>query len=175
MRVVYIANYKNHYMFTKDFFKRYLLRGFIAAAVYCVTVVIFLYNKSFQSIWVLFLGSALYMAAVATIIYLSSRAHKFADSPLTSAISGHVLSLTGAALSVILSLILYFLFYIGIDGTKGETLHQAPADLSANGATHGMLFVLIMVAAFGNTITGFFAAIFTSFGASKKQESEQAS
>ncbi len=175
MRVVYIANYKNHYMFTKDFFKRYLLRGFIAAAVYCVTVVIFLYNKSFQSIWVLFLGSVLYMAAVAIIIYLSSRAHKFADSPLTSAISGHVLSLTGAALSVILSLLLYLIFYASASAENTtETLQHAPAVMPHN-ATHGMLFVLIMISAFGNTITGFFAAIFTSFGASKKQESEQAS
>lgn len=159
----------------KDFVKRYFLRAFIAAAVYCITVIIFLIQKQFQSIWLLFLGNALYLAAVATIIFLSNKAQKFEGSPLTSAISGHVLSLTGAAMSVVLSLILYFLFYAGVDGSKGETLHQAPANVSSNGATHGMLFVLIVVSALGNTITGFFAAIFTSFGASKKQESEQAS
>lgn len=159
----------------KDYFKRYFLRALMAASVYCIMVVIFLIQKQFQSIWLLFLGNALYLAAVATIVFLSSKAQKFEGSPLTSAISGHMLSITGAALSVILSLLLYFLFYVGIDGSKGETLHQAPADLSANGASHGMLFILIVVAALGNTITGFFAAIFTSFGSSKKQESEQAS
>lgn len=159
----------------KDFAKRYFLRATIAAAVYCITVVIFLVQKQFQSIWLLFLGNALYLAAISIIVFLSNKAQKFEESPLTSSISGHVLSVTGAAVSVILSLILYALFYIGIDGSKGEVLHQAPADLSSNGPTHGMLFVLIVVAALGNTITGFFAAIFTSFGASKKQESEQAS
>ena len=116
------------------------------------------------------------MAAISVIVFLSNKAEKFEESPLTSSISGHILSLTGAAISVVLSLLLYVLFYTGIDdGSKGETLHQAPAGLSSNGSTHGMLFVLIVVAALGNTITGFFAAIFTSFGASKKQESEQAS
>ena len=154
-------------MFT-DFFKRYFVRALIAASVYCIMVVIFLVQKQFQSIWLLFLGNALYLAAIATIVYLSNKADKFEDSAITSTISGHILSVSGAALSVILSLLLYLLFYLGIDGTKGEALHQAPADLSGNGATHGMLFVLVVVAALGNTITGFFAALFTSFGASQR-------
>lgn len=162
-------------MFTKDFFKRYLLRGFIAAAVYCVTVVIFLYNEAFQSTWVLFLGCALYMAAVATIVYLSNRSHKFTDSPLTSAISGHVLSLTGAALSVILSLIIYLIFSISASSQHTtETLQHTPAGMPHN-ATHGILFVILVVAALGNTITGFFAALFTSFGSSQRRTNEQAS
>lgn len=162
-------------MFDKHFLRKYLLRGFIAAAIYCITVVIFLYNKTFQSIWVLFLGSALYMVAIALLVFLSNRTQTVSNSSGSSTISGYVLSLTGAALSVILSLFLYLLFYSGTSGAKGETLHHAPADLSANGATHGMLFVLIVVAALGNTITGFFAALFTSFGVSKKQSNEQAS
>ena len=153
-------------MFT-DFVKRYLIRGLIAASIYCIMVVLFLIQKQFQSIWLLFLGNALYLAAIAIIVFLSNRANKFEDSPITSAISGHILSLSGAALSVVLSLILYFLFNAGIDGSKGETLHQAPVNLSGNGATHGMLFVLVVVAALGNTITGFFAALFTSFDTSK--------
>ncbi len=162
-------------MFTKDFFKKYLLRGFIAAAVYCITVVIFLVNESFQSIWVLFLGSVLYMAAVATIVYLSNRSHRFTDSPVTSAISGHVLSLTGAALSVILSLIIYLIFSAGASARHTtESLQHTPAGMPHN-ATHGILFVVLVVAALGNTITGFFAALFTSFGSSQQRPNEQAS
>ncbi|MDQ2751719.1 MAG: hypothetical protein M3R72_01700 [Bacteroidota bacterium] len=162
-------------MFTKDFFKRYLLRGFIAAAVYCVTVVIFLYNETFQSIWVLFLGCALYMCSIAAIIYFSNREHKFTDSPVTSAISGHVLSFTGAALTVILSLVLYLIFNISASAEHTtEALQHTPAGMPHN-TTHGILFVLIVVAALGNTITGFFAALFTSFGSSKQRTNEQAS
>ena len=153
-------------MFT-DFAKRYLLRGLIAAGVYCITVVLFLIQKKFESIWLLFLGNALFLAAIAIITYLSNRAQKFEGSPIASTISGHILSVTGAALSVVLSLVLYFLFSAGIDGSKGETLHQAPANLSGNGATHGMLFVLVVVAALGNTVTGFFAALFASFDSNK--------
>ncbi len=156
----------------KDFVKRYFLRGFIAAAIYCIMVLIFLFQNHFQSIWLLFLGNGLYLLAVATIVYLSNKAKKFSESPFTSAISGHVLSLTGAAFAVVLSLVLYFLFYLGIDGTKGETLHQAPTEMSHNASNNGIVFVLIIVAALGNTITGFFAAVitsFTSFTSSKKE------
>ena len=156
----------------KDFAKRYFLRGFIAACIYCVMVVIFLFQNRFQSIWLLFLGNGFYLLAVATIVFLSNKAKKFSESPVTSAISGHALSLTGAAFSVILSLLLYLMFYLGIDGTKGEPLHQAPAEMHQNAPNNGIIFVLIVVAALGNTITGFFAAIitsFTSFTASKKE------
>ncbi len=155
-------------MFSKNYIKAYLFRGLIAAAIYCVTVVIFLVQEKFQSIWVLYLGNALYMLAVATIIFLNNKAHKFTDSPVTSAISGHVLSITGAALSVILSLLLYFLFSTGIfTGQTGEVLKHAPSQMSEN-SSHGMLFILIVNAALGNTITGFFAAVFASFSASRK-------
>ncbi len=163
-------------MFSKDFIKNYLVRGLIAAIVYSVTVVIFLTQQRFQSIWLLFLGNALFMLAVATLVYLHNRQNKFSDSPVTSAISGHVLSFTGATLSVILSLLLYALFATGVvDGEKGEILKQVPAQMRESSSNHGMLFVLIVVAALGNTITGFFAAIFSSFGSSNNKMSENRS
>ncbi len=147
--------------------KTYVPRALIAAVVYCITVVIFLSNENYRSIWILFGGNVLYMLTVAIIVYIRYHAHSFKGSPVTTAISGHILSLTGAALSVILSLLLYFLYDLIIRRAHGETLQNAPAGLDAN-STHGMLFVLVMLAAFGNTVAGFFAALFTSFEASKK-------
>ncbi len=163
-------------MFKKDFVKTYLLRGLVAAAVYGVTVVIFLTQQKFQSIWLLFLGNALYMLTIALLVYLYNRQNQFRESPVTSAISGHILSFTGAALSVVLSLLLYFAFSTGIgDGQPGELLRQVPAQMKESNTNHGMLFVLVVVAALGNTITGFFAAIFSSFGSSKNKMSESRS
>jgi len=147
--------------------KIYIPRALIAAAVYCIAVVIFLSHENYQSIWILFLGNVLYMLSITAIVYLTYHAHLFKESPVTSAISGHILSLAGAALSVILSLLLYFLFDLIIRSSHGETLQNAPAGFAAN-STHGMLFVLVMLAAFGNTVAGFFAALFTSFDVSKK-------
>ncbi|MEP6684450.1 MAG: hypothetical protein ABJA35_14370 [Parafilimonas sp.] len=123
-------------------------------------------NEKYQSIWILFLGNALYMLSVGSIVYLSNRAKKFDQSPVTSAISGHVLSFTGAAISVILSVILYLAFTVS---SNGEKLHKAPADMSVHPA-FSMIFILILVAALGNTITGFFAALFTSFDTSKQKQ-----
>jgi hypothetical protein len=147
--------------------KTYIPRAFIAAAVYCIAVVIFLSHENYQSIWILFVGNVLYLLSIAVITYLSYRVSAFKESPVTSAISGHILSLTGAALSVVLSLILYFLYDWIIRGSHGEVLQNAPASFSP-GAAHGMLWVLVILAAFGNTVAGFFAALFTSFDASKK-------
>jgi hypothetical protein len=155
-------------MSIQNFLKTYIPRALIAAAVYCIAVVIFLSRENYQSIWILFLGNVLYMLSITVIVYLTYRADSFKESPVTSAISGHILSFTGAALSVILSLLLYFLYDLVIRGSQGETLQNAPAGFSSN-STHGMLFVLVILAAFGNTVAGFFAALFTSFDASKKQ------
>src|SRR3982751_3142105 len=94
----------------QNFLKTYIPRALIAAVIYCIPVVIFLSNEKYQSIWILFAGNVLYLLSIAVIIYLDSRAHSFKEPPLTSAISGHILSLVGAALSVILSLLLYFLY-----------------------------------------------------------------
>ncbi len=159
------------FMSVKSFLKMYVPRALISAVVYSITVFIFLSQQNYKSIWILFLGSVLFMLTIAVLIYINYRSQAFKKSPLTSAISGHVLSLTGSALSVILSLLLYFLFDLVIRSAKGETLQNAPASLAAN-STHGMLFVLILVAAFGNTVAGFFAALFTSFDASKKQAAD---
>ncbi|MEO8711879.1 MAG: hypothetical protein ABI405_07150 [Parafilimonas sp.] len=149
-----------------NYLKTYVPRALIAAGIYCITVIIFLSKGTYESIWILYCGNALYLISMAIIIYITYSAQKFETSPLTSTISGHILSVTGAAITVIVSVILYLLFYLGIGGLRGETLQDAPAGLAA-GATHGILFVLIMNAVFGNTIAGFFAALFTSFDATK--------
>ncbi len=150
----------------KNFLKTYFSRALIAACVYCITVVIFLISKKYQSVWILFLGNAFYMLSVGAIVFLSNKAKKFNQSPVTSAISGNILSITGAALSVILSVVLYLIFYAS---NNSESLHKAPAEMSVN-PTFSMLFILVLVAAFGNTVTGFFAALFTSFDVSKKKQ-----
>lgn len=146
-----------------NFFKKYFIRGLIAACIYCITVVIFLINKKYQSIWVLFLGNALYMLSIGAFVFLKNKG-KRNKSPVASSISGHILSFTGAAISVIISIMLYLLFTT-VD--NGEKLHKAPATLSANPA-FSIILILIIVAALGNTVTGFFAALFTSFDTSVK-------
>ena len=150
----------------KNYLKTYFSRAFIAACIYCITVVIFLINEKYQSVWILFLGNALYMLSIGTLVFIRNKAKKFNQSGVTSAISGHILSITGAALSVILSVVLYLIFSAS---NGGESLHKAPADMSVH-PTFSMLFILVLVAAFGNTVAGFFAALFTSFDVSKKKQ-----
>lgn len=91
-------------MSVKSFLKTYVPRALIPAAVYSITVFIFLSQENYKSIWILFLGSVLFMFTIAVVIYINYRSQAFKKSPLTSAFSGYLLSLTGSALSVILSL-----------------------------------------------------------------------
>ena len=144
--------------------KKYFLPALIAASVYCITVVIFLSSEKYQSIWVLFLGNALFLFSIAAIVYLSNKS-KANVQAMTSAISGTVLSITGAAISVILSILLYLAFSAF---NKGEKLHEAPAAMSVH-PVFNILFVLVVIAALGNTISGFFAALFTSFDSAKSK------
>lgn len=147
-----------------NFFKKYFFRALIAACIYCITVVIFLMNEKYQSIWILFLGNALYMLSIGAFVFLKNK-NKRNQSPVASSISGHILSFTGAAISVILSIVLYLLF---TTAGNAEKLHKAPATLSAN-PVFSIILILVVVAALGNTITGFFAALFTSFDTSVKE------
>lgn len=152
-------------MFKKEFVKKYLLRGLIAAAVYGITVFLFLNQQRFPSIWLLYLGNGLFLFTVAVLGFTYNTNHDTDGTSVGSAISGHILSFTGAALSVILSLLMYVVFSFGIwDGQPGEDLMQAPSNMRQT-PNNGMLFVLITNAALGNTISGFFAAVITSFSA----------
>ncbi|HEX5154011.1 MAG TPA: hypothetical protein VFW07_21340 [Parafilimonas sp.] len=149
----------------KNYLKKYFIRALIAACIYCITVGIFLTKAKYQSVWLLFLGNALYMLTAGTLIYLSNKVKRLNHSSVTSTISGHILSLTGAAISVILSVLLYLAFSLD---SNGEKLHKAPASLSAN-PIFSMLLILMVTAALGNTIAGFFAVLFTSFDTSSKK------
>ncbi len=154
-------------MTLKTFFKTYVLRALIPAAIYCIAVVIFLMKESYTSIWILFLGNVIFMISLAIWIYIINRSEKFEGSPVTSTFSGHILSITGAAIAVILSVILYFIFDFAVHSSNGEVLQHAPGSFSTT-ASHQMLLILIIITALGNTVSGFLAALLTSFDVSKK-------
>jgi hypothetical protein len=154
-------------MSVRDFLKRYFLKGLFAAAMYSIGVVFFLINQNYTSLWLLYVGNALFLASIAGILYLHYRKQGFESPVVTETLSGYILSLTGAVLSVIISAILYVLFEFVFRGANGESLLGAPAGLAAD-FSHGMLLVLLMVAALCNTAAGFFAALFTAVDTTKR-------
>ncbi len=154
-------------MAIKTFLKTYALKALIPASIYCITVIIFLIKADYTSIWILFVGNVLYMIFLAVLIYTGNRSVKFEASPLTSTFGGHILSLTGAAIAVVFSLILYFVFDFATHGSRGEVLQGAPGSFSTT-ASHQMLFVLVLITALGNTVSGFLAALLMSFDITKK-------
>ncbi|MBS1745353.1 MAG: hypothetical protein JST21_04200 [Bacteroidetes bacterium] len=154
-------------MTVNSFLKRYFLKGLFAAAMYCIGVVLFLIKEDYTSMWLLYVGNALFLASIAGILYMHYRKLHFEGPVVEETISGYILTLTGTVLSVILSAILYLLFEFVFRGGKGEAISSAPAGLSADNF-NGMLVVLFMTAVICNTTAGFFASLFTAVDTSRR-------
>lgn len=162
-----LYEYKIYFMTIKSFLKKYFLKGLFAAALYCIGVVLFLIKEDYTSMWLLYVGNALFLASIASMLYMHYRKQHFESPIVAETFSGYELTLTGTVLSVILSAILYLLFEFVIRGGRGEAISSAPAGLSADNF-NGMLVVLFMTAVICNTTAGFFASLFTAVDTSKR-------
>lgn len=162
-----LYEYKIYFMTVKSFLKKYFLKGLFAAALYCIGVVLFLINEDYTSMWLLYVGNAMFLLSIAGILYLHYRKLHFEGPVVEETFSGYILTLTGTVLSVILSAILYLLFEFVFRSRSGETIVSSPAGLSAD-TSNGLLVVLFMTAVICNTTAGFFASLFTAVDTTKR-------
>jgi hypothetical protein len=133
-------------------------------------MIFFLSQHEFQMIWVLYLGNGLFLFSVFLLIYVLNRRDYFGASKVSSAIAGHLISLAGAALSVLISVLLYVLFVTDwFQGHHSEALLNAAPAMGPNRSAD-LLAVILMNSSICNTISGFFAATLTSFIANRHQD-----
>jgi hypothetical protein len=84
-------------------------------------------------------------------------------------IAGHITSVLGVILSVILSLIILVLFVPGLFSSTPDTvLEKAPA-MGDTGNTHGLVFMVLLNAIIGNIAAGSFASLVLSYVAKRDQ------
>jgi hypothetical protein len=138
----------------------YLSRfGLIPAILYCVPILFFLKERRFYDTWLLYVGSALFLACIFTFgILYGGKSNNNPDHVY----NGYAVTMLGVIFSCIIILLLSALLTPEVfsTGTGNEALQQTPGSITRSGE-HGMLFMLLANAILINFFGGIFSTVMT--------------
>jgi heme/copper-type cytochrome/quinol oxidase subunit 2 len=134
----------------------------------------YLRTPEFRDTWLLFMGNALFGAAIAIYILLLNKKNNENASTQNMNGAGHVVSIVGVVLACIISFILLILvvpdlFSSGTSDTVMEDAHTT----TAGGKTDGLVFMLYMCAIIGNFAAGSFVSIILPYAAKRNQKKDK--
>jgi len=160
--------------FDKQHIKEYLLYGTLAAILFAVPVWYFLYKADYLNSWMVYSGSIFFMFVI--ILYcikLSKREPEY-QSTWMMVIVSHFAVLTGIVLSVILSLILCFIYIPDFMTGHSSSSFLENAPTYANPKNIGTLFQIFIPATVENFGVGGFIAVLAPYVFKRNQTKDRA-
>ena len=147
-------------MFKREYLSSYITSAVIATVLYAIPMVFFLKNADYQKTYLLYIGNFLFLISIAVFVLVFNRSKGENASTQTLKAAGHVATLFGVILSVVVATIALVIFVPDIFGSgKSETLlSNAPAE-TGTGKTNGLVFILYMNTIIGNFSGGSIASI----------------
>jgi uncharacterized membrane protein len=144
----------------------------VAAVLFAVPLIIFLQDTTFSRAWLLYLGNFLFMVVIAAYMMMFN-AKKDENASTTSLLStGHVVTVIGVIISVILAFIALSVFVPGLfSSSPDKVLENAPAQEEGR-RTNGLVFMVFMNATVGNVSTGSFVSIILAYYQKRDQTKE---
>jgi hypothetical protein len=132
-----------------------------SAILYCISVVFYIRNASFQGSWMLYVGNLLF--GIGIMGFLISYLRKKKESAYSSymVLAGHVVTFIGIILSCIISLLLLLIISPGVFHSvtsNTPVLGDSPAQMRDN-IHNGLMTGLFMNAVVGNISAGSFLSI----------------
>lgn len=157
-------------VFDKRHLKEYLLFGAIAAAVYMVPVVFFLYNHSYQHLYYLFIGCVLFMAAIFFYVFRLLYAPYDEKRAVSMLIAGHMATLTGIVMASLLVIagVLLFKAQLFSDMPPEQLLPGAAAQDQYTKPAY-LLMMILATTIIGNFATGSFISVIVSYAGKRDQ------
>ncbi len=142
----------------------------ICAIVYAIPVMFFFNNPDFSNMWLLYLGSALFlMVMMFAIIKLNK---KYGENVKTNSLvlSGHIITLMGVGLTL---LIMLLLILINMPEVFSSAPVQDPIVDNKPANTNTPLFMLMLSAIVGNFSAGSFPSIIIPYATKRNQKTER--
>ncbi|SKA18584.1 hypothetical protein [Sediminibacterium ginsengisoli] len=149
--------------FDRRHISEYLLYGGLAAVLYSLTVWYYLWKAEYESSWIAYLGSGLFMLVIMWYnIRLTQRRSDY-KSAVKMMFAGHLAAITGVMLSVIISMLLCYSYIPGFmsGDSQDAFLDNAPAGLNVNNS--GTLLMIFLPATIGNLGAGAFISLVISY------------
>ncbi|MEO7120997.1 MAG: hypothetical protein ABIY62_07870 [Ginsengibacter sp.] len=140
--------------------------GIVAAILYIIPVIFFLKDRRFADLWLLYLGSALFLMAMFIFGIMYAGKNIGSKRPY----NGFIVTIIGVISSCILIVIFTLILapdVFGI-GSANDALRNTPPGFGSSG-NHGILFIMLASALIVNFCAGMFAAVMTK---SKAEENK---
>ncbi len=150
----------------------YLTYTILCAVAYCVPAFFVFSKDRYQSTWLLFLGNSFFLISMLFgIININKKLNE--NGELRTLILSGVSLIVSSILTIgVLLAILFFGFNVSSIGSAhpNTVLKSAPSNTSIDGATNGLIFMLLVSGIFVNLLVGAFAAFIAAATAKQKQE-----
>lgn len=163
-------------MFKKEYLSFYLKYGILAALLFCVPMIIFISSAKFSNTWWLYIGNVLFLLSIVFFMLTFNKRKGEDTSTQTMVAAGHMTTITGIIMSVIVAVIALIIFVPDLfsSGQSDTVLENAPST-TGTGKTHGMIFMLFMNAIIGNLVAGSVPSILLSYTAKRDQTKDRKS
>jgi hypothetical protein len=146
-------------MFTKDQILGYLKYSIVAAILYLVSVVIFLYLDNYTQLYILYIGNVMFAVVMVFFVVNFSKKRERNALPKMTIAAGHITAAMGVIISCLAIFVILAIMkpsgYSDVMATSNELAKPTPG-LEGNG--HALMFILFMDAVFGNIGAGSFVS-----------------
>ncbi len=163
-------------MFKKEYLSSYLMFGMLAAILFCIPMLIFISSAKFINTWWLYVGNVLFLLGI--VFFMLSFNKKKGEDPSTQTMiaAGHITTIVGIILSIIVAVIALLMFVPDIlsSGQSDTVLENAPST-TGTGKTHGLVFMLFLNTIIGNFVAGSVPSIVLSYTAKRDQTKDRKS
>ncbi|MEP6595625.1 MAG: hypothetical protein ABJA71_06740 [Ginsengibacter sp.] len=150
--------------------KSYLVYSVPAALLYSVLAYLFIRNQTFNSLWILYIGNALFGCCIALFVILYNKRRKENASTETMMVAGNITTIMGVIIACIISVLLFLLMSdVSHPLQQTEVLNNAPPQMES-GKRNQFLLSLFMNAIIGNVSVGAFISLIISYAAKRDQK-----
>lgn len=161
-------------VFDKKHFLEYFIYGIIAAAVYMVTVILFLRHDKYEDFYYLFIGNGLFMAVIFSYAFkLIYRVYhrKRAASML---IAGNLATISGVIIAALFVIIVFLFFFPNLFSqvSAAKELKDAPSTVMYHTPAE-FLFLILTNNFLGNLGVGAFISVITSYAGKLDQTKDK--
>lgn len=163
-------------MFKKNGYVALYFKYSLACAIlFCIPMFIFLNDQTYTQTWLLYLGNGLFLCGVFVfMVFFNNRKNENASTQTMMA-AGHVVTIMGIIISLIVAFIGVLIFVpsaFGM-GNSNNDLLNAPRAMTRE-SNNGLLFILFADTILGNITAGSFASIITSYSYKRDQAKDKA-
>lgn len=150
--------------------KSIILFALIASVIYMIFIGIFLSQRSYTALWILYVGNVAFAICIGIFLYLF-KTNRNMKLPITRMIvSGHLVTIGGILITCVIVFLASIIFPTWFHSYNGilSTFRDAAAQMEGRGGNY--LLPIFMNAVVGNISTGSFFSIILPFGLNAKKK-----